>query len=85
MSLSSRIVAVLPADDMVWFVFQVLRSSEEEFGIAERKEILERMTQIFAFELDPFSNLLNQIWIDYFGETDLRLSCSHYSWFRKFF
>ena len=52
---------------MVWFVFQVLRSPETEFSISERKEILERITQIFSFELEPFSNLLHKIWIDYFG------------------
>ncbi len=64
----NRIIASLPADDMVWFVFQVLRSSEEEFNKNQRKDILERMTQIFSFELDPFSIVLNNIWIDYFGE-----------------
>jgi len=52
---------------MVWFVFQVLRSSEEEFNKDQRKIILERMTQIFSFELDPFSIVLNNIWIDYFA------------------
>ncbi|CAF3378103.1 unnamed protein product [Rotaria sp. Silwood1] len=62
-----RIIASLPVDDMVWFVFQVLRSSETEFNKTERKEILERMTQIFSFELDPFAMLLNNIWIDYFA------------------
>jgi hypothetical protein len=64
----SRLITSLPADDMVWFVFQVLRSSEAEFSKNERKEILERMTQIFSFELDPFSVVLNNIWIDYFGK-----------------
>ena len=53
---------------MVWFVFQVLRSSETEFNINQRKDILERMTQIFSFGLDPFSILLNNISIDYFGK-----------------
>ncbi|CAF3385637.1 unnamed protein product [Rotaria sp. Silwood1] len=65
--LDSQIIASLPVDDMVWFVFQVLRSSETEFNKTERKEILERMTQIFSFELDPFAMLLNNIWIDYFA------------------
>ncbi len=63
-----RIIASLPADDMVWFVFQVLRSSETEFNKNQRKEILEKMTQIFSFDLDPFSIVLNNIWIDYFGK-----------------
>ncbi len=63
-----RIIASLPADDMVWFVFQVLRSSEVEFNQNQRKDILERMTQIFSFELDPFSIVLNNISIDYFGK-----------------
>jgi hypothetical protein len=63
-----RIITSLPADDMVWFVFQVLRSSETEFSKNERKEILEKMTQIFSFELEPFSVLLNNISIDYFGK-----------------
>ncbi len=63
-----RIIASLPADDMVWFVFQVLRSSEAEFNKNQRKEILEKMTQIFSFDLDPFSIVLNNIWIDYFGK-----------------
>lgn len=54
---------------MVWFVFQVLRSSEEEFNKTQRQNILERMTQIFSFELEPFSNVLNNISIDYFGKT----------------
>lgn len=58
----------LPADDMVWFVFQVLRSSETEFNENQRKDILERMTQIFSFGLDPFSVVLNNIPIDYFGK-----------------
>lgn len=53
---------------MVWFVFQVLRSSEQEFNKSQRKDILERMTQIFSFELQPFSNVLNNISIDYFGK-----------------
>lgn len=59
----------LPADDMVWFVFQVLRSSEAEFNQNQRKDILERMTQIFSFGLDPFSAVLNNISIDYFGKS----------------
>ena len=63
-----RLISALPADDMLWFIFQVLRSSEDEFSKEDRKEILERITQIFSFELDPFSDLLNQIWIDFFGE-----------------
>ncbi len=63
-----RTIASLPADDMVWFVFQVLRSSETEFNKNQRKDILEKMTQIFSFELDPFSIVLNNIWIDYFGK-----------------
>jgi hypothetical protein len=58
---------------MVWFVFQVLRSSDDAFSNSERKEMLERMTRIFAFELDPFSQLLNQIWIDYFGTMRRRI------------
>jgi hypothetical protein len=62
-----RIIASLPADDMVWFVFQVLRSTDNEFSSFERQEMLERITQIFSFELDPFSDLLHHIWIDYFG------------------
>ena len=62
-----RIITSLPADDMVWFVFQILRSSETEFNKYQRKEILEKMTQIFSFELDPFALVLNNIWIDYFG------------------
>jgi hypothetical protein len=53
---------------MVWFVFQVLRSSEEEFNKNQRIDILERMTQIFSFELDPFAIVLNNISIDYFGK-----------------
>lgn len=65
-----RLIAALPVDDMVWFVFQVLRSSETEFTSVERKDILEQMTQIFSFELDPFSDLLHQISIDYFGKND---------------
>ena len=72
-----RLITSLPADDMVWFVFQVLRSSESEFSKNERKEILERMTQIFSFELDTFSIVLNNIWIDYFGKkTDFAYSNS---------
>ena len=63
-----RIIVALPADDMVWFVFQVLRSSEAEFNQNQRKDILERMTQIFSFGLDPFSTVLNNISIDYFGK-----------------
>lgn len=53
---------------MVWFVFQVLRSSEAEFNQKQRKDILERMTQIFSFGLDPFSIVLNNISIDYLGK-----------------
>ena len=53
---------------MIWFVFQVLRSSEIDFNKIERKQILERITKIFSFELDPFSMVLNNIWIDYFGK-----------------
>ena len=63
-------ITSLPADDMVWFVFQVLRSNENEFNQTERQDILERMTQIFSYALEPFSILLNQIWIDYFGTRD---------------
>lgn len=63
-----RIIAALPVDDMVWFVFEVLRSQETAFDKNQRREILEKMTQIFSFELDPFSVLLNNIWIDYFGK-----------------
>ncbi|CAF3388265.1 unnamed protein product [Rotaria socialis] len=65
--LDLEIITSLPVDDMVWFVFQVLRSPETEFNKNQRKEILERMTQIFSFELNPFSMLLNKIWIDYFA------------------
>ena len=67
----------LPADDMVWFVFQVLRSSEAEFNQNQRKDILERMTQIFSFGLDSFSVVLNNIPIDYFGKTPSSLFLSH--------
>ncbi|CAF0894656.1 unnamed protein product [Adineta steineri] len=65
--LDPQLISSLPADDMVWFVFQVLRSSEKEFNKNQRKEILEKMTPIFSFELDPFSIVLNNIWIDYFA------------------
>ena len=77
-----RMIASLPADDMVWFVFQVLRSNENEFNQTERQDILERMTQIFSYALEPFSILLNQIWIDYFGRRDAKNDPSRS---RKFF
>jgi hypothetical protein len=75
-------IASLPADDMVWFVFQVLRSNENEFNQTERQDILERMTQIFSYALEPFSILLNQIWIDYFGRRDAK---NHRFRSRRFF
>jgi len=52
---------------MVWFVFQVLRSNENEFNQNQRQDILERITQIFSFELQPFALILNNISIDYFA------------------
>ncbi|CAF0770201.1 unnamed protein product [Didymodactylos carnosus] len=57
----------LPANEMVWFVVQVIRSSEDVFNENEKEIILRQMTQIFTYRLEQFSKLFTEISLDYFA------------------